>query len=167
MECRKLVQAKENLLRQIEDAFSNVEHPGDDNVLMQLPPDDVDYDDLDYNAFRGLYWKEITLELICHLNIRSVLSYLTDEGFNFYLPGLMTVAINNPDQTVEMRDGLVALMTPSKESVNLNTSRYWRINSLTPKQRSAFRSYLEYMATYYAYSEIEQDALESTWWQVD
>jgi hypothetical protein len=157
------------MLRKIEDAFSDIQHPGDDNIFVYLDPEDVDFGELDYDAFRGLHWKHLTLDFLSRFDIKAVLSYFTKEAFKFYLPGLMSVIVNHPHKTEDngMRSALVCAMTPSIINDQImNAHRSKLISLFSQNQRAVFRSFLEFMNAYFPDPMLEREALESTWWQV-
>lgn len=184
MKNEEIRQKKEFLLKQIEEAFSEIYHPGDENVFVRLHENDVDYDELDYNAFRGLHWKSLTLDFLLQFDAKAILSYFTHKAFQFYLPGLMKVILQNPWEAEELgiRDALVCIMCPigkvgrnenedheTGNHIADNSNTLWnaawkqRIDSFTEKQLNVFCSFLEFMSTYYHSPMTEDDALRIYW----
>ena len=97
--------------------------------------------------FKGKHWKDITLP-----RLRddypgphdACLSFMSPEAFRFYLPAYMVITINDYKEADTAGDAAMFAVTPPADR---SLVPWWqeRISGFNAKQRSAIRSFLEYV----------------------
>jgi len=78
------------LCRLINDAFGGMEYPGDEGIVMINSERDLESEEIK-NALKGVHWRDVPFETLNRL--RSALPFLSPEGYRFYLPAFMIIAI--------------------------------------------------------------------------
>ncbi len=131
------------LRQQIESAFAEVLHPGDDRIAYS----NIDQDGASLAAaFRGKHWKELKPHELHH----HEMTFLSREGLQFYLPAYLLASMEGYDGTLyeDIRPFTVYGLTLPDEDTprnrNLRESRLRDFESFTPAQKQAIRSFLEY-----------------------
>ncbi|MEP7285703.1 MAG: DUF6714 family protein [Chloroflexota bacterium] len=130
------------LLQDIEDAFSNLAYPGDDNIVYDNH--DADPDVIDTRTdFRGKHWKELSIDIIN--DHRDDLSYLTSEAFCFYLPAFLIASISYPTELIDvLPDNLISRLTPRVEIPTSNAKFMAIVDILSPQQRKVVAAFLQW-----------------------
>src|SRR5215203_3227293 len=84
---------KSQEIQEIQDAFAQRPYPGDDNIALRRS-DCPGYEGEEvWEIYRGKDWREI-LQAGRELDLSSSLSFLTFEGFVYYLPAFLTLALD-------------------------------------------------------------------------
>jgi hypothetical protein len=89
---------RQQLARQIEDIFSNIPYPGDNEIGRE-----------EVKEFRG-HWKTIPLNII--KSRRSDLGFFSIKGFRYYLPSLMIAVLLYPDRVDTLLDSIIRVLAP-------------------------------------------------------
>lgn len=152
---------REALQRQIEAAFADAPHPGDDHIGYDA--DDWESAEL-ARAFKGRHWRELTpAELQYHSS-----SFLSSEGFRYYLPAYLLAALE--DHGNLMPHTVYGLTLPpgsSPEELRLRVWQLGRFEGLSPAQKRAVREFLEYArdaaSHYFSQGQEPRLALERYW----
>ncbi|KFA90911.1 DUF6714 family protein [Archangium violaceum] len=154
---------REALQRQIEAAFADAPHPGDDRIGYDA--DDWESAEL-ARAFKGRQWKELSpVELQYHSS-----SFLSSEGFRYYLPAYLLAALE--DHGNLMPHTVYGLTLPQGSSPEEQRLRAWqleRFEVLSPTQKRAVRAFLEFArdeaSHYFSQGQEPRLALERYWEQ--
>lgn len=152
---------REAIRRQIEAAFADAPHPGDDRI--GYDPEDWESAELS-RAFKGRHWRELSpAELQYHGS-----SFLSSEGFRYYLPAYLLAALE--DHGNLMPHTVYGLTPPEGSSPEEQRLRDWqleRFEGLTPAQKRAVRVFLEYArdeaSHYFSQGQEPRLALERYW----
>lgn len=152
---------REALLRQIETAFADTPHPGDDHI--GYDSDDWESAELT-RAFKGRHWRDLSpAELQYHSS-----SFLSSEGFRYYLPAYLLAALE--DHGNLMPHTVYGLTPPEASSPEEQRLRAWqleRFEGLSPAQKRAVRAFLEYArdeaSHYFSQGQDPRLALERYW----
>jgi hypothetical protein len=87
---------KNNLIRQVHEAFDDVKPPALDSGVEISFSYDTERQDL--AAFlNGKDWKEITFETVSrsyHHQSSAIVFFLTEEGFHYYFPAFLLISLN-------------------------------------------------------------------------
>ena len=160
---------KDKLIQKIVVAFSEVEFPGNNNLVDQSYGDEPD---IVRNHFFGHSdWKKLTHEFI---DIDGALSFLSDKAFLFYIPAFMIADIN---RKLDYNDPTVRLcwsVTPQSE--NEKIAKIWRggtigerakncFDKFSKEQVSAILSYLHWRLSQDEYNYTIEQAIENYWSQ--
>ncbi|MFY0563591.1 DUF6714 family protein [Archangium lansingense] len=129
---------REAIRQQLEAAFADAPYPGDDHIGY----DTEDWESAELvRAFKGKHWKELTpAELQYHSS-----SFLSSEGFRYYLPAYLLAALE--DHGNLMPHTVYGLTLPAGSSSGEQRLRAWqleRFEQLSPAQKHAVRAFLEY-----------------------
>ena len=151
----------EALRRQIEAAFANAPYPGDDHIGFDA--DDWESAEL-ARAFKGRHWQELSpAELQYHSS-----SFLSLEGFRYYLPAYLLAALE--DHGNLMPHTVYGLTLPQGSSPEEQRLRAWqleRFEGLSSTQKRAVRAFLEYArdeaSHYFSQGQEPRLALERYW----
>lgn len=159
--------SKEELIRKITAAFSEVEYPGDDSLVNDSYGDEPG---LVKNHFGGHNdWKILTHEF---LDFDGALSFLSDKAFRFYIPAFIIADIN---EKLDYNDPTVRLcwyLNPQSE--NKKIAKIWGSGTMgerakkcfdefSNEQVSAIVSYLNWRLSYDKYNNIIDQALGNYW----
>jgi hypothetical protein len=145
----------DHLRQQIESAFADVEYPGDDRLVSDTSGYDLECNDV-AALFKGKHWKDVSLETL--LSHSGALPLLTPEAYRFYLPAyLLAGSLRYEDADVVPYDVVSSLpRAPDPELDTLFDSshqferRRKKMEALTPLQRQAVKSFLEFLKKYHA-----------------
>jgi len=97
-----------DLISAIAAAFASVPYPGDENIVADDSPADLETSRVK-NRLQGRHWREVSGETIEQL--QSALPLLTAAAYRFYLPAFMTFALLAPGRSGSVRDELVRTLT--------------------------------------------------------
>jgi hypothetical protein len=136
----------EELRQQIETAFAEVEYPGDDRLVYDTSGDHLECNEV-AAAFRGKHWKEIPLDTLRYHS--SGIFFLTPEAYRFYLPAYLIAGSLHYDQADLIPDSVVSSITPPSDERNFDVYQR-RMEGLTPPQRKALRSFLQFLKLHHA-----------------
>jgi uncharacterized protein DUF6714 len=133
----------ETLKQEIEAAFTDVPYPGDDRIA---------YSNIDFDgsrlaaAFKGKHWKELTPHDL-HWN---EMTFLSREGFQYYLPAYLFASLEGNNGTLyeDIRPltvyGLRLIDEDTPQNRRLRESQLKEFEVFTPAQKRAIRAFLEY-----------------------
>jgi uncharacterized protein DUF6714 len=128
------------LLEAIRAAFHDVPYPGDGPLMADVScPCDEGKEIAE--AFAGLHWEKVPLELLVRKN--SCLSFFTPEAFAFYLPAHMLFAITRLSEIdIALHSTLHALIPPTKSEM----VSWWRsrISRITRVQGRVIHRFLQW-----------------------
>ncbi len=123
------------LLHEIQEAFQDVEYPGDDNIIKNTEyPESYDM----WLEFKGKHWRDIPSELTERWRMSFV--RFTPQGFWFYLPALLIAAIDPTPFEVDIY--LIHAFIPPDKSSRLGEFQE-RMNLLTPSQKSVVIKFMK------------------------
>jgi hypothetical protein len=90
---------EKNLIKDVENAFSDTQYPRDDNLVFD---NNNNYSDVieTKQDFLGKHWKNLSIDIINHH--RDDLPVLTPEAFCFYLPAFLIASISYPIQIIDV-----------------------------------------------------------------
>lgn len=155
----------------IEREFAGTAYPGDAKIAQER----VDFSDYEGNTvkafFQGKRWQEITrstLDNDCLIDPSSCLSFLQPEGFCYYLPAFIKIALDF-DDAGEIADSISHfLVLPGAEAQEDDKSLFFaRIAGMSDAQKAAIVSALEFLSTKYQQAgypdDPAADALRSYW----
>ena|SRR5438034_7183815 len=79
-----------DLRLRIDEAFGGMPYPGDEQIVTHNRGDCSECERTQ-NALKGLYWRDLSFEILDHQ--REALTFMSPEGFRFYLPAFMIFSI--------------------------------------------------------------------------
>lgn len=128
-----------------------------DPAKITSTPNDRDEGQKIYNALRGRTWDAIPLEAL----ERNSPSFLTPEGYCYYLPAWLTAGLDF--ENLDVRDRALAALGPTR------TSGSWfveRAGKLSAGQRKAILELVEFIRSVpdYDYSESLPVMQDSSYW---
>jgi hypothetical protein len=147
----------------IVKAFSSRLYPGDDRIARS----DARYADYEGHRVRALFlgkdWREVTapwLRTAYEGDPTAVLRFLTDEGFLYYLPAFLTIALDA--QAGDLADAVSYALTPPEAAGELNAFRA-RMGRLAAEERAAVTAVLRHVAEREGAGGPAHDALQGYW----
>jgi hypothetical protein len=153
----------EHLAETISAAFADVKRPDPDNVLSEFGKKEYPGG---RSHLEGLDWRNVIDEYDKEsktIRLTNVLD-LSDEAYIYYLPGYMMVTAkyyyeyNHGDTVI----GTLLLYDMGTEKAYLNKANMRRFEMLSPSQKHAVRSFLEYMIQEYR-QEMKWSHPNSPW----
>ncbi len=90
----------QELIQEIQQAFAGRPYPGDDRIARRRPGGIASEADETWERFRGKDWREM-VAVGREYDLRENISFLTFEGFVYYLPAYLTLALG-PDATLDL-----------------------------------------------------------------
>jgi hypothetical protein len=126
------------LRQRIEDAFSGVPYPGDDDITHVADEEGVRLRE----RFRRRHWKEVPRDVLRHHH--DHLAFFTPAALAYYLPAYLFAAL---DDYWDILDFVLSHLVPSRreELEGFQASVEQRFGRFTPAQRRALRAFLEYV----------------------
>lgn len=125
----------ERLKQQIEQAFADVPYPGDENI----GADPYDWECAELNQhLRGRHWRDIPRDILQYH--QHDLPFFSTAGLHYYLPTYMLAAL---DDFMDTPHFTVYEVEPAEGE--LHDHWFERVRGLTPAQKNAIRSWLEYL----------------------
>ena len=79
-----------DLKLRIGGAFREMPYPGDEHIVSHIRGDCWECEKIK-NALKGRHWRDLSFESLDHL--REALTFMSPEGFRFYLPAFMIILI--------------------------------------------------------------------------
>jgi Family of unknown function (DUF6714) len=142
----------ETLCRHIHESFGQMPYPGDEQIVTGENSEDQKI----LRLLKGLHWQDVPWETLDQL--RTDLSFMSPEGFRFYLPTFMIYCIVDFDRADVAVDRVIANLTLlfaselwSKPSQAEEDERWWqnwffeRVSGFNALQAKVIREFLEYM----------------------
>jgi hypothetical protein len=111
------------LLHHIEESFGRVPYPGDEHIVADNSGWDPEYE-RPRTALRGRHWRDLPFETL--YAVRSSLSFLSPEGYRFYLPAFMRTAIVDYDRADVLPSSVIGSLTlPHPSDMNVDWLVEW------------------------------------------
>lgn len=135
----KLDHDAESILAQLWQAFPSTPYPGD-HILTDCYCEECSHS---IRSLRGKSWKEVKLE-----DLNSDSSQLGDDAFRYYLPALLSISLQHPDDDMipaRVSGRLVVFDTDprAKDHSSRITSL---VAQITKRQRNVVAVYLDWVA---------------------
>ena len=122
---------REQVAKQIEEAFANTPYPGDENISPEV------YEGEKLTAdFKGKHWRDIPLESVFYH--KDDLPFFTDVGFRFYLPIYLLAMLRHRAKVDTLPIGLLTSLAPPQEFI-------WRRHWKSMKKTGSFEEYFAQM----------------------
>jgi len=112
--------------QEIREAFAGRPYPGDDRIARRQPGCRGSEAEETWNLFRGKEWQEM-IPIGRKVNLGEHVPFLTFEGFAYYLPALLTLALRvedlrAPDEELVFHlwsypEEIAALLRPSEKKI--------------------------------------------------
>ena len=140
----------EALRREIDSAFAERAHPGDERIALHRD-DCPGYEGNDVaRFFRGKDWREVTWESIVsdpNLDPNAFSFFFTPEGFVYYLPALLKLALDL-DTSLQPAESLCFALKPPGDWAGEEVTKQLehKLELLTPTEKRAVVDVLEYLA---------------------
>ena len=149
----------------IVTAFSSRFYPGDDRIALSNPRY-ADYEGHRVSAsFRGRDWREVTAPWLRSAyagDPTAVLRFMSDEGFLYYLPAFLAIALD--PEAGEIADAVgYALTPPGPEAADDARKFRARMSQLSDAERSAVTAVLRHLAEREGPGSPAHDALQGFW----
>ncbi|MEA5514770.1 DUF6714 family protein [Nodularia sp. UHCC 0506] len=134
----------ENLIREIEGAFSTSQYPRDDQLVYDNSGNHLECEEI-ARDFRGKDWKTIPLETLRY-NADSLL-FFTPQAYRFYLPAYLLASIQFYREADIITNNVVYSLTAPEEQ-GFEMKRFLlRVSFFSLTQKSAIRSFLKFLLT--------------------
>ena len=155
----------DDLRNVIVKAFSSRSYPGDDRIALS----DDRYPDYEGHrvaaTLRGKDWREVTYPWLCTVypgDPAAIPRFLRDEGFLYYLPALLTLALD--PAAGEIADAVCYALTAPAANAAEDRQRFRaRMSGLSDEERSAVAGVLRHLADREGPGSPARDALHSYW----
>ncbi|MCF2145864.1 hypothetical protein IQ276_005190 [Desmonostoc muscorum LEGE 12446] len=136
----------EKLILDIEKAFSNVEYPGDDEIV---------YDNTGYHlecneikeVLKGKDWRSLSLDMLRYH--AEGLFFLTPEGYRFYLPAYLLASIRSYREADMIPTTIVHSLNAPQEQDSEMAPFSSRISNFNQDQKTVIKRFLEFLRTKY------------------
>jgi uncharacterized protein DUF6714 len=144
-----------SLKLRIDTAFGGMPYPGDEQIVSGHDGESWEIK----SALKGRHWRDLSFESLDHL--REALTFLSPEGFRFYLPAFMIILIMDyyrADITDIVVIGRLTLPCASDferthqqrfaEYYRSGEAEHWffeRVSGFNEAQSKVIRQFLEYM----------------------
>jgi hypothetical protein len=165
----------DTLCRHIHESFGPMPYPGDEQIVTGENSEDQQI----LRLLKGLHWRDVPFETLDHL--RTALTFMSPEGFRFYLPAFMLYCIMDfyradvaVDRVISNLTLLLASDIWSKPSHAEEDERWWqnwffeRVSGFSALQAKVIGEFLEHMRDVYGEEFPDQEpqtALERYWHQ--
>lgn len=158
----------------IERDFSDTVHPGHNMIALERPIL-TDYEGNSVKEFfKEKCWQEVTLDTLdpdCLMDISACLSFLKPEGFRYYLPAFLRIALDF-EHGGEVADALCHFLTPPRaDSQQEDRNLFFaRIAGMSEAQKAAVELVLEFLSDKYKQAGYPDDPAAdalSGYWQRD
>ncbi len=131
------------LAEKIEKAFSEAAYPGDDKLVYDNSPEQLECVEV-RNTFRGKHWNEIPLKVL-QQNADSIF-FFTPEAYRFYLPAYMIAAVISYRNADLIPTSVISSLTmPDTETDSALFLK--KVQGFSPTQKSVIRSFLEFISS--------------------
>ncbi len=142
--------------QEIREAFAGRSYPGDDYIARRQPGCRGSEAEETWNLFRGKEWQEM-IPIGRTVNLGDYVPFLTFEGFVYYLPALLTLALCPEDLRAPDEEVVFHLWSYPEEIASL----------LRPGEKRVLVHILEILAREYARRSYvrnnAQTALDHYW----
>jgi hypothetical protein len=129
------------LIQEIDNAFSDVQYPGDDSIVVR--PTDWEASGIRAD-FLGKHWRDVIHPDF--LRAHNLFCFFSVEGFWFYLPAYLIGLVRFPDEGVDWSNQVLSALYPTARYGNAWLPRWApRMKAMSSSQKRAVRLTLEYM----------------------
>jgi len=126
---------EEELRQEIQAAFAARAYPGDEAIVSRLPGGQGQEAEWTWDLFKGKTWQEMA-QVGRRRDLRDNVSFLTLDGFVYYLPGFLQLALE-ADPRLEIGDRLASYLWHHAEEA---------ASRLAPREKRAVVRTLEVLA---------------------
>ena len=133
---------REELIRKIEEAFSDSQYPGDDRLVYDNSGRHFECAEI-AKDFRGKDWREIPLETLRYHS--DSLFFFTPKAYHFYLPAYLMASILSYREADIISSNVVYSLTYHEEKGTKMDRFIERTNCFSSTQQLAIRSFLEFL----------------------
>jgi hypothetical protein len=149
----------------IVNAFAGRSHPGDDRVALS-DPRHPDYEGHRVAAFfKGKDWRAVTGPALAsgyEGDASAALRFLRDEGFLYYLPAFLTIALD--PQEGDIADAVsYALSAPGPDRAEDRAAFRARMGRLSAAEKDAVTAALRHLAQREGPGSPAHEALQGFW----
>jgi hypothetical protein len=138
-----MASAKSHLIRQIDEAFAQVDYPGDGNIVYDQSGRHMECEQV-AASFRKKNWRDLSLEFL--RENADALFFFSPIAFAYFLPAFLEITLRDFDHADMLPNNIVVSLSPSLS--NYSPEQFSaRIAHLTVPQRKAVAAFLEYLAT--------------------
>ncbi len=139
------------IIGEIENAFADVQHPGDHRLLHAQCMDDGDIADF----YGGIHWRDVPDEIVERNN--ASLCFFSPEGYQFYLPAFLTWVLRNfaTSNSFTVDSTIYSLEPGSGKLADFARSKY---SLLDRRQRAAVSDFLLYLKSH-GQGLVDEDAV--------
>lgn len=160
---------KSSLLQKIENAFADVNYPGDEHLVIQSYGEEPELVKQHFGGQKD--WRRMSAE---ELDFHEALSFFSDEAFRFFLPAFLIADINDALSFNDPSIRICWALTPQANEQKI--AKAWGgetmgerarkcFDAFTKEQVHAIVSYLHYRIAKNEYNPSIQQALENYWLQ--
>ena len=159
-------QTVDALREEIDAAFAGRPYPGDDAIVLRRPGcEGLEAEEV-WELFRGKSWREITLDAMKARLVSSDIFSLSLEGFVYYLPAFLKLALDldDPyglDDPVVSRlwtwpEEIAALLVPGEKRAVVHFLEYvaGELERRRPNARNDARTALDHFWAYFTDAEL-------------
>lgn len=155
----------EELRDLIVNAFASRSYPGDDRIALSNPRH-PDYEGHRVAAFfRGRDWRAVTGPALASSyegDPSAALRFLRDEGFLYYLPAFLTIALD--PQAGDIADSVsYALTAPGSDRAEDRQAFRARMSRLSDAEKNAVTAVLRHLSDREGAGSPAHDALKDFW----
>jgi hypothetical protein len=170
-----------DLKLRIDEAFGGLPYPGDEHIVTHNCGDCGDCERTK-SALKGCHWRDVSLERV--ENVREALTFLSPEGFRFYLPAFMIISLMDYDRADIIVIVVIGRLTLpcASDFDRTNEQRFadyyrsgegehWfveRVSGFDETQSKVIRQFLGYMRDAHSEELLSEDAekaIERYWHQ--
>lgn len=160
----------DQLRQEIHREFASNAYPGDARIS-ERDPRFPDYEGNQIADFlMGKKWDEVTYDSLASQycgDQSAMLHFLSREGFQYYLPAFLIIAIDFA-QAGEIADAVCsALSPPDKEDQDAAKRFFLRVSDFSPNQKGVIKDVLHFLSECYLQSSYPDnpasDALQRYW----
>lgn len=99
------------LILRINESFAGVPYPGDDQIVRDEGSADLEARHVG-GVLRGHHWRDVSFEAL--EGLRHALPFLSVDGYRFYLPAFMVIAVADFSRADTIPDEVVRSLTPPR-----------------------------------------------------
>lgn len=143
----------EKLRRDLARAFSRRSVPSDDKIAETRPWIPEYEGNRVARYFKGKRWQDLSYEKLrteYPADLTACVHFMLDEGFQYFLPGFLTMALDLKEAG-EIADTICGALTePSRDAPAQDKTRFAsRMGGLSSEEKNAVREVLEFLAREY------------------
>jgi hypothetical protein len=143
----------EKLRRNLANAFSDRAYPGDDRIAETRPWIPEYEGNRVARYFKGKRWEDLSYQKLraeYPADPTACVHFMLDEGFRYYLPGFLTMALDLKEAG-DIADAICGTLTePPHDAPAEDKARFTsRMSGLSSEEKNAVREVLESLASEY------------------